>query len=149
MEYILLNTSRIIKSGIRNYGSTYNVGMSQVKNGHLYLRYGSSSENTRQSEPKHLQTIIKNALRVLLPHSEAEKSKPEIFDFVVLLSSSSHVTQKPYGAYEYSTCQTNALLLNRCLFWVRTVCEPQLVCYYPKHTSWSLSETPFCVSFWP
>ena len=29
---------------IRKYGSTFYVGIGQVKNGHLYLRYGSNSE---------------------------------------------------------------------------------------------------------
>ena len=42
----------------------YFIGISQVKNGHLYLWYGSSSEkNMAQSEPKHLQT---KAFAVLL-----------------------------------------------------------------------------------
>ena len=64
----------LLTVNIRKYGSTFYVGIGQIKNGHLYLRYGSSFEKLQQSEPKHLQTkdicynIVKNAPRVLLPH---------------------------------------------------------------------------------
>ena len=72
---------------IREY---YSVEIGQVQNGLLYLRYGSSSEKTTVKRAKTLTekticyTIVKNDPRVLLPHSEAEKRKLEIFDFVIL-----------------------------------------------------------------
>ena len=62
---------------------------------------GAALTKPQQSEPKLLQTkslaytIVKNAPRVLLPHSEVEKRKLENFDFVNLLSSSSCITEKP------------------------------------------------------
>ena len=88
-------------------------------------------------EPKLLQTksfcytIVKNAPRVLLTHSEAEKRKLEIFDFVIFLSSFffSFITRnsKTIGRIrKFYVSQTNALLTKRCLFWVRAVCEPRL-----------------------
>ena len=36
----------LLVEGIRKYGSIFYVRMGQVKNGHLYLRYGSISEKT-------------------------------------------------------------------------------------------------------
>ena len=79
---------------IKKYGSTFYAGIAQVKNGRLYLRYmGAALRKPQQIEPTLLQTkslcytIVKNAPRVLLPHSEAEKRKLENFDFVILLSS--------------------------------------------------------------
>ena len=89
---------------IRKYGSNFYVGMHGLgskssQNGRLYLSYGSSSEKTTAKSAKTLTdknpTIDKNAPRVLLPYSEAEKRKLENFDFVILLSSSSCITQKP------------------------------------------------------
>ena len=56
-------------------------------------------EKPQHSEPKRLltkslcYTIVKNATRVLLPHSEAEKNNHENCNFVILLSSLSHVTE--------------------------------------------------------
>ena len=40
--------------GIKKYGSTSYVGIGQVKNGHLYLKYGSSSEKTTAKGAKTL-----------------------------------------------------------------------------------------------
>ena len=84
------------------YSSTFYVGIGQVKNGRLYLRYGNSSEKATANWAKTLAdkslcyTIVKTAPRFLLPHSEAVKRKLENFKFVILFfSSSSHVTQKP------------------------------------------------------
>ena len=69
-------------------------GIDQIKDGCLYLRYGSISEKKpQQREPKHLHTrnlcytITKTARRVMPPRSEAEKIKLENFDFVIILSS--------------------------------------------------------------
>ena len=42
--------------GIREYRSTFYVGIDQVKNCHLYLRYENSSEKTTASATKLLQT---------------------------------------------------------------------------------------------
>ena len=51
---------------------------------------------SRGLSPKVAVNSVKNAPRVLLPHSEAENRKLKIFNFVILLSSSSsRVTQKP------------------------------------------------------
>ena len=61
--------------------------------GQLLENHSKMSQNTYKNL---WYTIAKNAPRILLPHSEAEKSKFEIFEFVNLLSSSSsRVTQKP------------------------------------------------------
>ena len=50
---------------------------------------GAALRKPQQSEPKHIHAdkklllyIVKNASRVLLPHSEAKKRKLEKFDFV-------------------------------------------------------------------
>ena len=106
----------------------------------------------QQSVTKLLQTkalpIAKNAPRVLLPHSEADKRKLEIFNFVILFSSSSHITQN-HRAHMNVVHVKRMLYYRISDFWVRAVCEPQLVCYYPKHASWSPSKMPFCAYFWP
>ena len=67
----------------------FNVGMGQVENGYLYLRYGSNSVITtakcdKTLTDKTLHCIMKNAPRVLLAHAKAEKNKHENFDFVHL-----------------------------------------------------------------
>ena len=77
-------------------GRTFDVKMASIE---------AALTKSQKIEPKLLQTkslcytIIKNAPRVLLPHSAAEERKPENFDFVILLSSSlsssSRVTRKP------------------------------------------------------
>ena len=122
---------------------------------------GAALRKQQQTEPKLLQTkslcytIVKNAPRVLLPHSEAEKRKLENFDFVILvssssslLSSSSLITQKPKGAYERSKHVKQILYYKRtCFFWIRAVCEQRLMCYYPKQASWSPFEMPFVHTF--
>ena len=54
---------------------------------------GTALRKLQQIEPKLSKTkslcytIVKNAPKVLLPHSEAEKGKYENFDFAILLSS--------------------------------------------------------------
>ena len=71
----------------------FNVGMGQVQNGHLYLRYGSNfvittaKSDETLTDKKPLLFYYKNAPRVLLAHTKAEKNKHENFDFVHLLSS--------------------------------------------------------------
>ena len=82
----------------------FNVGMGQVQNGRLYLRYGSNLVKTTAKSDKMLTEekpllfyCKKNAPRVPLAHTKAEKNKHENFDFVLLLSSSSfctHITQE-------------------------------------------------------
>ena len=68
----------------------FNVGMGQVQNGRLYLRYGSNLVITTAKSDKTLTeeslccSIVKNAPRVLLAHTKAEKNKHENFDFVLL-----------------------------------------------------------------
>ena len=55
--HMLSNPSSECKSfgsGIRKYGSTFYVWIGQVKNGHLYLRFGSSSEKTTANGAKTL-----------------------------------------------------------------------------------------------
>ena len=88
---------------VRKYGSTFYVGISQIKNGHQHLSMGEVLRKPQLSEPKYLQTknlcytIVKNPARVLLPDTEVdEKRQHENYDFVILLSSCpSHATQKP------------------------------------------------------
>ena len=64
---------------IRQYGNTLYVGIGQVKNDCLYLRYGSSSEKTTTkcdetvTYKKPCLNYFKKVPGVQLPHSEAEK----------------------------------------------------------------------------
>ena len=83
---------------IREYGNTLYVGTSQVKNGRLYLRYGSSSEKTTAKcdktvpDKKPCLYYCKNVPGVQLPYTKAERNKLENLDFVMLISSSFFIT---------------------------------------------------------
>ena len=70
--------------------------MGQVQNGHLYISYRSNSQkNTKQRSERSLQTtslcysIAKSTFKTPLTSSKVEKTKPENFAFVHILSSSS------------------------------------------------------------
>ena len=117
---------------IGKYGSTFYVGMGQVQNGHLYLRYASSSVITTAKRDKHLQTkslcysIVKNAPRVLLVHIKANKTTRN-FDFLFLsfflLCFPSCIIKKLQYFPKPSTYQMNTLALWTCLFWFKAVCK--------------------------
>ena len=113
------------------------VGMGQVQNGCLYLRYGSSSVITTAmwdktlTDKRPLLVYCKNAPRVLLPHTKTEKNNQEILILACIDLSSSFLS--------FFT----ALLLEMWLFRFRAACEPQLESYGPKHTSYLLSNMPF------
>ena len=70
---------------IKKYGSTS--GMGQVQNGHLYLRYRSNSQKTKQRSEKSLQTtslcysIAKSTLKTLLTFSEGQENQTCKFRF--------------------------------------------------------------------
>ena len=57
------------------------------------------------------------------------------FQFITFCS---HITQKLYSIYTWSTYQKTALLSEMFLFWFRATCKLQLVSYSSKHASWSL-----------
>ena len=69
--------------------------MGQAQNGHLYIRYRSSSKKMRQRSSKSLQTTslrysnAKSSPKALPTFSKVEKTKLENFNFVQLLSFSS------------------------------------------------------------
>ena len=98
-------------STIKKYGSTSQLGIGQVQNGHLYTRYRSSSPKTKQRSAKSLQTTFftysnaKSTLKVPLTLIKVEKTKHQIFDFVhlsfFLSSYSSSATRKLYCVCEY------------------------------------------------
>ena len=74
------------------------LGIGQVKNGRLYLRYGSCSEKTTAkcgetvTDKKPCLYYCKKIPGVQLPHTIAEKNKRENLDVVILLSSSFFIT---------------------------------------------------------
>ena len=73
------------------------LGMGQVQNGRLYIRYRSNSQKTKQRNEKSLETIslcysiAKSTLKTPLTFSKVEKTKHENFAFVHLLLLSSFV----------------------------------------------------------
>ena len=84
--------------------------MGQVRNGRLYLRYGSSPREMKQRRQRSLQAtspgyfIAKSTLKVPLTFNKVKKFKVENFDFLPLLSSSSSpssITQNLYGVRKY------------------------------------------------
>ena len=95
--------------------------------------------------------IVDSAPRLPLTLLKVEKIICKNIRFVLLLSFSpsfpTSITQNLQGVYERSTYTTNALLLEIFLFWFKAACKLQLVSYGPKHTSWCLSDTLFCVYF--
>ena len=78
---------------IKKYGSAFYVGIGQVKNGHLYLRYGSNSKKTTAkcnktvTDKKACLYYCKNVPGVQLSHTKAEKNKLENLNIVILHSS--------------------------------------------------------------
>ena len=138
--YLINTCSSITLTFIRKYHSTFYVGMGVVQNGCLYLRYGSSSVITTvkwdKTPTKSLcYNYYKNATRVLLLHTKAEKNEHKIFDFVILpfFLSSPHITQNLRGYMNVVHAKVNALLQWVGLFWFIAACEPWLVSYDPKH----------------
>ena len=79
----------------------------------------------KQIEPKLLQsislcfTIVKNAPNVMLPHSEAEETKFENFDFVVLLSSFFFFLHVPHMQLENHRAHMNVLHVKQMLYYWR------------------------------
>ena len=67
-----------------------------------------------------------------------------LFSSFFLSSFPSCITQKVYGTYKRSICQTTALLSEIFLFLVRAACELKSMSYCPKHASQWLSYMPFC-----
>ena len=88
---------------IKKYGSTSYVGIDQVKNGRLYLRYGSSSEKTTamcdetvtDKKPCLYYCKKKCPRSSVTPHKSWEKTNLKISILLVFfLLSSSCITQK-------------------------------------------------------
>ena len=116
---------------IKKYGSTAYVGISQVQNGIVYLRYGSSSKINKQRSAKllYMKTFsysnVKYTPRVPFILLIVKKIECENFDFVLFLLSfsflssfPSHITQKVYDIYERSAHQMTVLLPEIILFLV-------------------------------